>query len=697
MQKKSYLARYLQTCIFAYFLATGLVCAQNSSASVKLTPIQADILRIQELSENNQTDAIAQLSALQHNLPVGASMTDQRDALIALITLYSKDEQQEQVRKFISELNALGTKYHDPIAMTMVQCFQAKLLRNEGQLEQARAVIEQAVLSLKTITSNDVISKVHSEACMTYQALGDFKSALKHQLLAMNALGEGTRSDEYSRARAYNTASNLYLSLKDPAMALGYIDKATQLAESLGAHRMLATLTLNRGVAYSDQGKLVEAGNAYAEAMRLARKVSDRSLEVTALNNLSDAAFEQGQFQACVQYAQQTLELSQKLANQAIISSAQINLGLCHMGLGLVRQGAGEVNMGIAYLRNSKAKPDIEQVLGQLATAYEKAGLYKEAYAAMVEQRDLSMELFRDDRDRSVAEMKARFDASEREKQIEMLEQKNQVQSVELKNKSLQRIIFILASLIALAIAIIIWYLYRKVSESNRNLQEANVKLEHQSTRDPLTGLLNRRAFHDTMNFRTQMTERRSTDNKINPPHALVILDIDHFKVVNDHYGHAGGDMVLIEISNRLTNIMRDNDMLMRWGGEEFLIFLNHIPPENLAKVVERILITVGARPIIFDKNSLAVTISAGYISLAPGADSEVDLNWEKSLNLADSALYMAKTRGRNQAIGIKTVEVSSEEFDELLQGDLENAIKQGKVTIQQIEGPVQHEILKEF
>jgi len=220
--------------------------------------------------------------------------------------------------------------------------------------------------------------------------------------------------------------------------------------------------------------------------------------------------------------------------------------------------------------------------------------------------------------------------------------------------------------------------------------------LAHQSTRDPLTGLFNRRAFHDAMKFRTQMTDRRVSEN-INPPHALVMLDIDHFKRINDTFGHAAGDAVLIELSKRLSHVMRDKDMLMRWGGEEFLIFLNHIPVIKLSQVVERILISVGGRTVEFDHNVIPTTISAGYISLPLGIDSEVDPNWEKMLNLADSALYMAKTRGRNQAIGIKAVGVKKEELDELLEGNLENSITQGRVTIEQIAGPVQHETTSEY
>jgi len=131
----------------------------------------------------------------------------------------------------------------------------------------------------------------------------------------------------------------------------------------------------------------------------------------------------------------------------------------------------------------------------------------------------------------------------------------------------------------------------------------------------------------------------------------------------------------------------------MRWGGEEFLIFLNHIPVEHLTTVIQRVLDTVARTAFVAEERSISVTISIGFISL-PQTDNE--LNWEKALNVADAALYMAKTRGRNQAIGVGTIDLSPSELAELLQGDLEHAVERGAVKIQRIAGPVAAQALIE-
>ena len=225
----------------------------------------------------------------------------------------------------------------------------------------------------------------------------------------------------------------------------------------------------------------------------------------------------------------------------------------------------------------------------------------------------------------------------------------------------------------------------------NRMLYEANMKLEVQSTRDPLTGLLNRRAFHDSMKARMKVIDRRFSD--INqPPHALALLDIDHFKVINDKFGDAVGDTVLIEVSNRLAQIMRENDKLMRWSGEEFLLFLNNITAENLERVIQRVLSVVGSTAIVVENKTLNVTLSVGYISLAHGKDSDVDENWEKALKLADAALYKAKINGRNQAVGIPNNTIAFQDLDAMLTINLDELTHQDKIVVSKITGPLQRD-----
>jgi len=684
----------IQSCLFGVVLLCLVL--PRAGADVTSSPqLGNELYQIRELAETKKADSIERLIQLRQQLPTSAAVDDRRLVLSSLIDLYLSDDQRDPARSLITELNELGKNNKDSCSLALAMNYQAMILIDEGKLDDAKKMNAQALQLANTVKSKKLVRKVTEVAATVNSEMGDFNTALRHQLAVMDLLDSNDRHDDLDRINGLIQLGNIYVNLKDPAMALDYFDKGVVIARATGAQHKLARLTLDRGVAFTDMGKNQEAIKAYLETESIARKIADRRNETVAVNNLSDSYYRLGNFAQCLRYAKQTVVLAEGLGSHNLKAFGLTNVGLCHMGLGDVSQGAREVTQGIGMLKKEEAKTDIELILGQLAAAYEKAGMFREAYQAIVEQSGLSTELFKSDRDRAVSEMKAKYDASERQKQIEVLEQKNQVQSAEIKNKSLQRIIAILATVIVAAVAVIVLFLYRKVRQTNRNLEEANLKLAHQSTRDPLTGLFNRRAFHDAMKFRTQLQDRRSGDVS-NPPHAFVILDIDHFKRINDSYGHACGDAVLVELSNRLSLVMREKDMLMRWGGEEFLIFLSHIPVAMLPQVVERILNSVGETPVEFDRFVVPVTISAGYISMPLGLDTDIDLNWEKMLNLADSALYMAKTRGRNQAVGIQLIGVNKEDLDELLEGNLENSIKQGRVSIEQIAGPVQNEKVPE-
>src|SRR5690606_36548265 len=134
------------------------------------------------------------------------------------------------------------------------------------------------------------------------------------------------------------------------------------------------------------------------------------------------------------------------------------------------------------------------------------------------------------------------------------------------------------------------------------------------------------------------------------------LLDIDHFKRINDEYGHAAGDAVLVEIGRRLRSAMRESDMVLRWGGEEFLVYSQGVSQDQRPLLVQRILDAIAATPVVLeDGTTLANSATAGAVSLpfAPQAGDEHEPSpqpdWEQAIALADRALYKGKEAGRNR------------------------------------------------
>jgi diguanylate cyclase (GGDEF)-like protein len=183
--------------------------------------------------------------------------------------------------------------------------------------------------------------------------------------------------------------------------------------------------------------------------------------------------------------------------------------------------------------------------------------------------------------------------------------------------------------------------LYQDLLTATEKLQEAKVALEHQATRDSLTELWNRRSVLDLL--KREMA-RASREDK---PLAAVMVDIDHFKRINDEVGHLVGDEVLRELTRRVGSCLRSADILGRLGGEEFLIVLYPGDEQTAFEVMERARQACAARPVKTENGELVVTVSLG----AAVVERVNGLDIPTVLRSADSALYRAKNEGRNRSI----------------------------------------------
>ncbi|MFA5912463.1 MAG: GGDEF domain-containing protein [Burkholderiales bacterium] len=157
---------------------------------------------------------------------------------------------------------------------------------------------------------------------------------------------------------------------------------------------------------------------------------------------------------------------------------------------------------------------------------------------------------------------------------------------------------------------------------------------------DPLTAILNRRAF--MLEYERELS--RCTREKVGL--ALAIFDIDHFKDVNDNYGHLVGDQVLRRIADTLRASLRGHDVLGRYGGEEFALLMPGADTAAAMTGTERVRLAVGERPIRVGEVSIPVTISAGVAAFGVNGS-----DWESLLRSADAALYEAKRGGRNRVV----------------------------------------------
>ncbi len=230
--------------------------------------------------------------------------------------------------------------------------------------------------------------------------------------------------------------------------------------------------------------------------------------------------------------------------------------------------------------------------------------------------------------------------------------------------------------------------------EKNLELERAYQALEEVSLTDQLTGLRNRRFFLQNVDADVALSlrahevgqHRELTLCDLQAARDLVffMVDLDHFKEVNDRYGHAAGDSILVQMRERLREVFRESDYVIRWGGEEFLVLARATHREEAHVVAERMRRAVAERDFVLpDGGMLARTCSIGFACFPFLPEQARVLSWSQVVELADQGLYIAKRSGRNAWAALySTASTRSEGVFPRLMQHLEQAVQEGEVRL---------------
>ncbi|MDP2560773.1 GGDEF domain-containing protein [Psychrobium sp. 1_MG-2023] len=168
-------------------------------------------------------------------------------------------------------------------------------------------------------------------------------------------------------------------------------------------------------------------------------------------------------------------------------------------------------------------------------------------------------------------------------------------------------------------------------------------QLHKTASTDHMTGLLNRRAFYQHV----------ESDSPLTPIHSsFLLIDIDHFKSINDQYGHAFGDIVISKVATIIRSNIGDNQLAVRWGGEEFLIYFKQCDGSQASIIAESLRSTIEKATFTDHTNSVSCTVSIGLYT------TQEQVSYDHGIDRADIALYQAKHNGRNNVTVFKTDEV---------------------------------------
>ncbi|WP_436269949.1 diguanylate cyclase [Pseudoduganella sp. LjRoot289] len=657
------------------------VCVLAPALAWGSSAMDASIAEIRDQVKYVPDKALVQLQKMEPAARAAPALT-KAEFLSQLSSAWRSLGQLETALLLSEELVAFGRAQNSQEILAKGMLTKAYVLSSMSE----RKASHQLAFEAEKLANGTADLALRVQATITsgqsYAEQGNFPAALGKLQTAVD-LGRQL-DDMVSLAQALNALALLYTQMKEYDKGWEVLNESVRVAEKLNSPGRLATAKSTEYGLAIDSNQPRRALAALQSALDVARKMGAKTLIANTLVNLSDSYLKEHDYPRAVRYANEALAASDDTRDPGTRATALANLGQAYLGMGNIPEGKRNFEAGLVHYEKTANQPELQIILKEYGQALERAGDYRSAVAAYHRERAISESLFEKQRQEAVYEMQEKYETEKKQRQIESLSRENQVKSAEIDNRRLQqRVWWLLAVVFALA-SVIVGLLYRKVRHANAQLEVKNLELKAQSSLDPLTSLYNRRHFQEFMRTHNHADKRGQGGEDI--VGALFLLDVDHFKHVNDTYGHAAGDIVLKMIADNLRVALRETDMIVRWGGEEFLAFLPAIPRSGVEEIARRILNSISSQQIAYQNHTFSVNVSVGFAPF-PLIPADTPLPWERAVNLVDMALYLAKAHGRNRAYGVRGFERFHQTSMEAIEQDLERAWRAGYVELSVVLG----------
>jgi diguanylate cyclase (GGDEF)-like protein len=629
--------------------------------------------RLDELERTLRGQPTAALAALAPLLDVARGSERVHTLMLrgALLVQVPDEDPNEATAVELDQLSAT-----EPLAAPAAGLVRAGAWARHKPLGRADRALAEAIATLPAGTRGGVRLRFLAAQAAVRQSLGRIDEAValfQESVRLADADGPAWR-----RAELRSSLAHALYRARQLDRALTVNDEAEAIAQQAGDLLAQATAANTAALLYSQLRREAEELQASERALALARQSGSKRLQAVTTANLADFYLKRGDHATALRLAQQALPLARELRDLGGEAVALANAGLAHIGLGRIGEGSRLVREALLLEERAAGLPGMADIQQEFGQALERAGQLPAAWAAFAEYRRLADEVFQRQHQQAVLELQEGLDAERRQRELTALETDTRLKEAQLLGHELQQRLWALGAVAGALLLALVTVLLRRMRRSNERLRHTNAELKVAGERDPLTGLANRRHFHAVM----QQTAAARFEG------SLLLIDLDHFKRINDAHGHAAGDAVLVATAQRLRSVLREPDLTVRWGGEEFLIVVRELQAERVEALAERLLAAVGGQPVQHGSELVRVTASIGFATF-PLPPRHEPVRWERAVDIVDTALYLAKAHGRNRAYGVRALHPGVDGAATTL----ETAWRDGQAELAQLPGPAAVEV----
>jgi len=660
--------------VLGLFAVLVLACGAARAAQDDVALID-DLVRQGDEAPDSAIRAIGELS----NREFAVTPLVRRASLTGIGIVQARNGRVAEALAQVAALTEFGRT--EPLADADAHLVRAEIEVNGGHMASS---YQQARAALAVYSEACAPGPRHDAACnyrdwwraldMAQRGAADQGNAVIANGYAQTLLDVARRNGDRPReAISLGVAALQAEANADSASANRLIAQAQHVARADGSAWVQVRVAVLGGLLHFRRQQPEAVQRDYEAALTVATAAGLKRPAMLLRANLADAYIHQGrpgEALAAIDVALPVAKLHHDSRTERLLLH---NRALAKLALGRVAEGKAEMAHVLELWQRDTGPGQRQEALREFGDALGKAGDTAGALDLFHREEALTREIRAANKAAAEAELRARYDLESQKRRIELLGRDNQLKQAELDNQGLTRRLWMFAGVALVLLGVLALMMYLRMRELNRTLVRHEALLRAHSERDALTGLANRRQFREVMRVRGGERAFRG---------ALLMVDVDHFKRVNDHHGHVAGDRVLLEVARRLGAAMRGDDLVARWGGEEFLVFAPNVEGAELDQLAERVRVAVNQDPVVLDNGTaIEITVSIGYAAF-PLPASHVPVTWEQAVNLADLSLYTAKNHGRDCAVGIvRTTAITSEALREV-EADIAQARDDGRVTL---------------